>query len=169
MDFDNEVQFVRRVNLSCLYSPYSLMDKDTSTAWSEGVEGDGLGEVVLAYVDVQKPIKIWTGFGKNQKLFLANNRPKVIRVYVLEAGYYGVGESNFVLGKFKSLGVHEIALLDVNGYQKLNIPLYKLNPIGIGSGADKQYMRESILAIEIVSVYKGEKYSDTLITEVSNE
>ncbi|MEI1279739.1 hypothetical protein V6Z05_15520 [Leptospira venezuelensis] len=65
--------------------------------------------------------------------------------------------------------VHEVTLLDMNGYQKLNIPTYKIKPIVLGSGADKQYRQESILAIEIVSVYKGEKYSDTLITEVSNE
>ncbi|PJZ48482.1 NADase-type glycan-binding domain-containing protein [Leptospira saintgironsiae] len=169
MDFDNEIQFVNRVNLSCLYSPYSLMDKDVSTAWSEGVEGDGIGEVVLAYVDVRRPIKIWTGFGKSAALFIANNRPKEIRVHVLESGYYSVGQSNFVLGQFRKLGVHSVILLDLNGYQKLEIPTYKLKGAPSPNKDSKERLYHSVIAIEILSVYKGDKYSDTLITEVLNE
>jgi len=145
---------------ACKYSAYSAQDKDTKTAWAEGIDGDGIGEILLAKIDFSKPIKIFAGLGLSKKLFEANNRPKEIKVYVLEIGKIEAGAQIPSYDHLKIKETHTIELKDTFGYQPLNIPKYKLKNNSNGN--------KHIIGIEILSVYKGTKYSDTLISEISN-
>lgn len=68
-------------SLSDRYSPFNLIDGDTATAWVEGAEGFGLGEVVrLAVSEIPRVIGIWPGYQRTQSIFLRNGRPARIRL-----------------------------------------------------------------------------------------
>ncbi len=146
-------------NWSCRYSAYSIVDNDPATAWVEGAEGDGIGEVVVVHVKKNQPLAIWAGLGASGSLFKANNRPRKIRVYVFQAGRERGREayqSGTTYIRLLLLGRHEVELKDVNGYQPLPLPKHTL----------RKDRGEAFIAIEILSVYPGSKYRDTCISEV---
>lgn len=142
---------------SCMYAASSAFDGDLNTAWSEGAEGNGIGEVLLAPVDTSRDVRIRAGFARNQQLYLWNNRPKGINVYVLQAGTssgFQYGIAHFDL-KVLAKGTYE--LRDVNEYQILPIPAHTLDKEGA-----------AFVAIEILSVYESTRWTDTCITEIGN-
>ncbi len=146
-------------NWSCMYSAYNAMDNNPKTAWSEGVEGDGIGEILIVSVDTSRPVEIWGGLGVSQELFNANNRPKNIRVYVLQANASsGAAQFGSFYSDIKVLGNHTIKLKDINNYQPLALPRFTLRKDG----------GRTFVAIEILSVYRGLKYKDTCISEIRN-
>lgn len=149
---------------TCRYSAGTLQDGDVATAWVEGKDGQGIGEVILIpCLDLSQPIEIWSGYGKSDNLFQFNSRPKEIEMAILETKsqimYTQYGN------EFLDLEVAEKSrqtLEDLNGYQKLSIP----------EVAEGYFEDESItgrfLAIKILSVYPGSKWEDTCISEVRN-
>ncbi|PJZ69409.1 hypothetical protein CH373_14140 [Leptospira perolatii] len=169
MNEDNMDLFVERDAATCRYSPFHLRDGDTSTAWSEGVEGDGIGEFVLARIDVQTPIQIFSGYGKSKELYFANNRPKEINIYIFEAGEYGAAQIGSVYENLQLRGKSKQTLKDTYGYQELKLPKVPLKGTAQPGVAETEKAFYTFVAIEIVSVYKGSKYSDTLITEIKNQ
>ncbi len=135
------------------YSPAAIDDKNPATAWVEGVDGPGIGEVVLIEMPIDSRAQIWAGFGKSQRLFERNCRPKDIRVYTFIANKEaeeGIYEKAELVGKI------ETQLSDINAYQNLPLPPNPLNKKGIAQ----------FVAIEILSVYEGSNYGDTCISEV---
>jgi len=144
----------------CMYSAYSAMDGNPKTAWVEGVAGDGIGEVVIVKVNTRRPVRIWAGYGKSETTFKNNNRPKKVRVYVLE-GRHDWGGSTELADLFTDIrvvGKHEVILKDLNGYQPLNLPKHTIS--------NKKAI--TFVAVEILSVYSGTKYKDTCISEIRN-
>lgn len=152
-----------------MYGPGRCFDGKTDTAWCEGADGDGIGEVVIVWVDVKRPVRIWTGFGKNENLWKANNRPKDVEVFIISGETVGwsVNGPNF---KMTVIGEKKLTLKDINGWQKLDLDEYK-------EVADDTYQKldtydlgkaGTFVGIKILSVYPGTKYHDTLITEISN-
>ncbi len=144
----------------CMYGAGSAMDHKPSTAWVEGADGDGIGEIVMVKVDITRPVRIWAGFGRSEKLFLANNRPKRVVVYALE-GFGGSGKLLFDFNNIRVIGKREAELKDVNAYQELPLPAYRLSP-------DPRNDRHTFVAVEILSVYRGNNYRDTCISEINN-
>jgi|GEM_PF-411238 len=142
---------------SCMYSPYSAMDRNPQTAWVEGVPGDGIGEFVIVRVDTDKPVKIWAGYGKSKDTFNNNNRPQWVRVYVLEGKQEIESEAGISFSNIKVVASHEVLLEDINGYQPLSLPEHVINRGMV-----------SFVAVEILSVYPGAKYNDTCISEIAN-
>lgn len=165
-NFDNEKLFVKYDNMTCKYSPYYAMDGDPSTAWSEGVDGDGVGEILLTFVDVRKKVKIWTGYGRTEEIFRNNNRPKDVTLYIFEALKTSDGTISITLKDLVLRGQIELTLKDENGYQEIVLPKVKLT--GSKGTVGNPEARFTVLGIKINSVYKGEKYEDTLISEVIN-
>ncbi len=145
---------------SCMYGAGSAMDHRPSTAWAEGADGDGIGEIVMVKVDITRPVRIWAGFGRSEKLFRANNRPRRVAVYALE-GFGGSGKLMFLFDTIRVIGKHEAELKDVNGYQGLPLPAFRLSP-------DTRGDRHTFVAVEILSVYRGDTYRDTCISEINN-
>lgn len=173
----------KNMNLDTDYTDYDQMLDDyedmyfpgnvyanPQKAWVEGVKGDGIGEVLVVKLDILNPVKIRNGFGKNTNLFKANNRVKKVRIYLLKAN--GINGAAFQYKNIEVLKSHVITLQDKNDYQKLPLPplskilkqalQQKSKDAGYGS---RQGM---FVAIEILSVYKGSKYSDTAISVVNN-
>lgn len=64
------------------YSAAWLFDKDVSTAWVEGVKGDGIGEYILIGLKNTLPDKIHinNGYQKSKSLYLKNSRPKALKI-----------------------------------------------------------------------------------------
>lgn len=147
---------------TCMYTPYSLTDYDSKTAWVEGATDDGIGETVFVRVDSQKPIVIWAGYGKSKVLFEANGRPRKVKVTVW-AGKKGedpgAAWEMFNVSDLKTIAHHEIELKDKNAYQPLSVPKHKLK-------ADDNF---TMISITILSVYKGKKYADTAISDIKNQ
>lgn len=155
---------------TAMYGPRRAMDGDTATAWCEGVEGYGVGEVVTVRVDTTSPVGIWTGFGRSAKDFQANSRPRKVRVWVLQAMGYDVTQTGEFYKDVTALAFRDVELKDVNAWQPLPLPAHKLRdlknehyPDGLIPGS-----MLSLVAVEILSVYPGTRYTDTLISEVAN-
>jgi hypothetical protein len=153
------------------YGAVNLSDHSPATAWAEGESGPGIGEVVIASLDKLqrgKKIRIWPGYGKSQALYLANNRPREVKLYLLETTCYAATPC---CGLYTDLHVvlswtHVLA--DKNNYQEVSVP----EPFPVRQAtATKEppcdYEPSYFIAIEILSVYKGTRYDDTCISEVS--
>ncbi|WP_338236789.1 NADase-type glycan-binding domain-containing protein [Persicobacter diffluens] len=159
-DIIEELEAQRRdfVNWSCKYSPLQLQ-ADHNSAWVEGVEGSGAGEIVLTFLDIFKPIEIWAGYGKSPGLFSANNRPHNINVYVLQVDSSEDTENGKLFSGLTRVAVHQIALKDFNGFQDVDLDL----PENLDRSKDY------LIAIELIDVYAGRKYNDTCISVIRNK
>lgn len=152
-----------------MYGPGKCFDGKTDTAWCEGVAGDGIGEIVIAWVDVKRPVRIWTGFGKSQKTWETNNRPKDIKIFIIQGEVVGqsVNGPNY---KMKVIGEKKLTLKDINDWQPLDLGEYNEIDVGYYKKLDSYELQKSntFIAVQILSVYPGTKYKDTLISEISN-
>lgn len=119
------------------YGSSNLLDKDNSTAWSEGVSGDGIGESITfdLYPDCQvTSIKIKPGYCKDETLYFKNNRPKKVEI-------------KFDNGK--TIVAH---LADVyNAYQEISV-------------SDSQ--GSSSVTVTVLEVYSGSDFQDTCISDI---
>jgi hypothetical protein len=155
----------RFMRWACQYAPERAYDGDTGTAWVEGAEGVGIGEVLVvpadescsACPDLRGPLEIWAGFGRSPALHRANARPREIRVYLLRAQRLdrgeGTEESVETFTNLDVVAVRQVVLEDRNGYQALPLP-----PIPEGE--------HFLVGLEVQSVYPGARWQDTAITEV---
>lgn len=157
---------------SCQYSIWHAMDGDPKTAWVEGVDGSGRGEVIiLSNLDLKKPVKIWAGYGKSGTSFSTNNRPKKIRVVIIrtEGPWPAGAQGNETIWEKPSIVNEAICILvDKNDFQPLNIPDYTIESY-FSSSRNETYSYTYLLGIEILDIYRGSKYDDTCISEVANE
>lgn len=114
------------------------LDGDVSTAWSEDVELEGVGEWLQYVFDDSytiNGIEIYGGYGKSETQYYKNNRLKDIKIY------------------FSDGTVIEYTLSDDYGVFHI---------IELDAEVISEYVK-----IEIVSVYKGNTYDDTCISEVA--
>jgi len=119
------------------HSADRLIDGDISTAWVEGMSGQGIRESVSIQFDDEyliNGIKINAGYQKNDELYNKNSRPAKIGIAFSDGTYE----------------VHELD--DVNSVQDIVFQ----KPI---------YSKSISLIIE--DVYSGTKYEDTAISEIS--
>ncbi|HNE21029.1 MAG TPA: hypothetical protein PLF85_15010 [Turneriella sp.] len=160
---------------SCMFSVGSLIDKKTDTAWSEAVEGDGIGQAVLFPVKYfprgkrkTATLKIFNGYGKSQRIWKNNNRVKDLVLHIASAQAGGI-ETWTSYSQIKSHCKVPLQLKDQFGYQKITVPLEGCNWNVQISKEDREMgieIKEAlVIGIEIVSVYPGDKYKDTLISE----
>ncbi len=120
---------------SCSYAPVMLVDGDQLTGWVEGDEGDGIGVdvVVPSLLNLTKPVRIWSGYGKSPELFAANGRPKRVRVTVLRLRaaepdtHDATSCSTSTYVEPVVVAEHEVDLRDFNGYQALPVPEFQLD------------------------------------------
>lgn len=128
------------------YLPKNAHDFNHESVWAEGVQGQGIGEWLEYEFAGGCPrvtaIKILPGHVKTKAAWEANSRPKYIKMYYL-------GKPICILD-----------LQDVRGMQYFD--LEKFGPFGYHD-SDKPTWR---LRFEIVDVYPGTKYQDTVISEL---
>lgn len=128
------------------YLPKNAHDFNHESVWAEGVPGQGIGEWLEYEFAGACPrvtgVKILAGHVKTKAAWEANSRPKYIKVYYL-------GKPICILH-----------LQDARAMQCFD--LEQFGPFGYHD-ADKPSWR---LRFEIVDVYPGKKYQDTVISEL---
>lgn len=160
-------------------------EDDTGTAWVEGVKDDGIGEWVIIPVkfdddDLESrfvngetdgklkiDLCICNGFQQNLDLYYKNNRVKEARISVYVAAYSAGQDDAFLLWNPDCIYDKTITVTD---------ELANRNPICLNWHSEnfsvtlpEKYRREHCelyLKLEIRSVYKGSKYSDTCISHM---
>ena len=119
------------------YHNYHICDDDSSTAWVEGVDGDGLGEWIALIkhdsVTLNK-IEIHNGYKKSDKTYFRNNRLKTALIEFSDGSSFNY---NFE-----------------DEYSKVDI-------IELPNPVSTYYIK-----LTIVDVYKGDAFQDTCITEI---
>lgn len=116
--------------------PDRIMDGDTTTAWVEGVEGNGESEsITFTFGDlyVVSDIKIWNGYQKSEDLYYKNARPSEL-------------ELEFSDGSTERISLQDMA----SGFQEFALERHVT----------------SYVKVKIVSTYDGSKYEDTVISEI---
>lgn len=116
--------------------PDLIMDGDTTTAWVEGVDGNGDGEsITFTFGDLYavSDIKIWNGYQKSEDLYYKNARPAELEL------------------EFSDGSTERISLQDTSsGFQEFALERHVT----------------SYVKVKIISTYEGSKYEDTVISEI---
>ena len=128
------------------YLPKNAHDFDHESVWAEGVSGQGIGQWIEYEFAGVCPrvtgVKILPGHVKTEAAWEANSRPKYLKVYYL--------------GK-------PVCILDLQDARAMQeFDLEQFGPFGYHD-ADKPTWR---LRFEILDVYPGTKYQDTVIAEL---
>jgi hypothetical protein len=139
---------------SGMYSSASLVDGKPDTCWVEGAPGAGIGETVILVLTADQTARIMNGFQRSEHMFLANARPKEIRVSVLTASAMAFDVS-VKYSDLKVVTQVTQTLEDRMGYQDLKI---KKAP----AGSDTYF-----IGVTILSVYPGSEFQDTCISEIN--
>lgn len=168
------------------YSAYRLFDNDLSTAWAEGVKGDGIGEYVLIGQENTLPDKIHinNGYQKTESLYYKNNRPKILKLSLYVA-YHLPGDVTELGRIFRCLQYPDSTILhlkDKMGTQVFELPFDIKKVKSIKSTGDANFEKEFeervdkfvehehyygyIIKLEIMDVYKGSKWDDTCISDL---
>ncbi len=139
-----------------IYDENSIRDDDVRTAWVEGVKGYGIGEYVEFTFNYNAPratsVIISNGYNKNAATWKNNSRVKTLNIYEND----------------KLLMI--VNLADTRDLQSFDLP----HPIPNRKGASglSQYDDSKPpvhLRMMISEVYKGDKYDDTAISEITFE
>ena len=128
------------------HPPQQAHDSRMESVWSEGVAGNGEGEMLsFTFITTEKDTTdlgvtscaIATGHQGSAKLFRQNSRPKSLDLVV------------------DGRAVARLELQDVMGLQWLEIPKVKL-----------ARPSKHVIGLKIVEVYPGSKFQDSCISEV---
>ncbi|MBN8567978.1 MAG: hypothetical protein J0M25_14750 [Flavobacteriales bacterium] len=121
------------------YDAENVIDGSLKTAWIEGKSYYGEGETLELLVSDTSidEIIIYGGYLKSKDLWRLNSRPKELLLSIND----------------KEIGI--LCFKDICGKQSFSFPKYLINS------------NETVLVqLKVLSVYKGDKYSDTAITEI---
>lgn len=129
------------------YGPNNAHDLGYDTAWVEGVEGPGIGELLIYTFTNKCPritkVHILNGYIKNKSVWTKNNRVKDLEFSVN-------GKPTAIL-----------KLADTRGEQSFDFKKLGLPPLGRTRDG-----KPLTLTFKILSVYPGTEYDDTAITEI---
>ena len=123
------------------YYPKNAFDGDITTAWVEGVSGNGIGECLSVSFEESVNIQAFgfdNGYSKSENLYYKNSRPKQLK-FIFETEY-GTEETNF---SFDDKYDGDFFFHYANSFKQVK----KIN-------------------IFIEDVYAGSKYEDTCITDI---
>ncbi|MGG1616177.1 NADase-type glycan-binding domain-containing protein [Paenibacillus sp. NRS-1781] len=90
------------------YAVRNIMDGDASTAWCEGVKGDGIGEwIKIDFGSVQelKGFELINGLAKSSNAFQANNRVKRMKLE-FSNGQTMMVDNDFIRNEFLDAPIH---------------------------------------------------------------
>ncbi len=119
----------------------NISEESLDLAWAEGKEGSGVGEwIAFRMIENAWPMEkliIYNGYQKDIGLWKRNNRVRHLKLYV-------DGKPAAILN-----------LEDVTNGQEFDV-----------SSWFKQREKPYFIKLEILSIYKGEKHDDTVISEI---
>lgn len=133
------------------YDTKNLTDFNYQTAWVEGKKGYGIAEYIIFSFAPTHPrittIIFANGYIKSKKAWKENSRVHKLKMYI--------DDKPFAIIELKDI------------YAKQLVELEK--PLGNSERGDFDKLKEKDnwnIKFEILSVYKGDKYEDTAITEI---
>lgn len=176
------------------YGADKAFDEDSGTSWCEGKKGDGIGESVtvqfkkIPWAESEDAaeivgIRVLNGFGKQKHLYLNNNRVKDFRLTF----YQKNGTDKVITSTFGSdlCGKDLGNMSTIDEYCKDTVSDYSTNIKEFNeciakkkqecimdekNGGQNILLKKPLLVtkvkLEILSVYKGEKFSDTCISGI---
>lgn len=174
------------------YGGHNLFDKESSTAWVEGVEGPGTGEYFYLAMGQEFPEQmiIRNGYQKNDDIFSKNNRVKTTRVslfagFMIPMDVTEIGMYYYV----RKFGTEEVVELeDLRASQEIDLPFDQANVNEFAAMCKKQFpedyktqlekVKENcptcptdpsfqfFMRVEILDVYKGSQWDDTCISDI---
>ena len=132
------------------YEPKNAHDLNYKSAWVEGVPGYGIGEFLKYKFSATSAritkIIVVNGYVKSETAYRNNSRVKKLKVYLNDKPY---------------------AILNLE--DKIANQGFKVDPIGNSDREDGDALKTKpdwTLKFEILEVYKGLKYDDTVISEI---
>lgn len=164
------------------YGMHNLFDSDPATGWSEGVEGSGLGEYLWLQIDAASDtIAVVNGFARSERLYYANNRVREIAVS-LWGGYQPAGMVSEIGPAYiiRDLGMtqrieladtaerreYQLKLDPARARQQLQQELPAVTTYAGKVGMPPVEETALLMRLEIVSVYAGEVWDDTCLSEL---
>lgn len=131
------------------YAPSNVHDLDYKTAWVEGANGKGIGEVLTYHFKMNSPritsLMIANGYVKSSAAWSSNGRVKKLKMYVEDTLF---------------------AILNLKDSKRLQI--FQIDTIGYGWNIPKSINADDIwtMKFEILEVYPGSKFEDIAISEI---
>ncbi len=166
-DPDSHEEYLKSLDAwTCTYGAPNLVDGNIATGWAEGEKGHGKAAVVVVPLpDTSKGLQISAGYGKSESLWYKNSRPRLIEVSV-----FGQGWAPPVQGDMQQelplMGRIVIALQDTMGWQGLPLPPIQDKVVKARTTQADVSQKASYLALRILDVFPGTKWSDTVISEI---
>ena len=175
------------------YGGHRLFDDDTTTAWVEGVEGQGRGEYIIFSAGEPFPERliIHNGYQKSDRLFKMNSRPSILNIS-LYAGFHLEGHDSEISSRFRLRPVTGTRVLELDesmGPQSFDIPFDKdaalkaKDTLALLFADDYRQEIENLKAmcptcdhtprfcffikLEIGDVYQGSEWADNCISEIT--
>ncbi len=132
------------------YEPANAHDLNYQNAWVEGVDGYGIGEYLTYTFRPENPritkIIVVNGYIKSKNAWSSNSRAKKLRVY------------------YNDEPIADLNLKDIRADQH-----FKFDPIGYSDRTNLNLLKQQdswSLKFEILAVYEGTRYTDTVISEI---
>ena len=175
------------------FGGYILCDKDTTTAWVEGVKGQGTGEFIIFRAGENFPEKliIHSGYQKSNRVFKMNSRPHTLSIS-LYAGFYLEGDDTEIASRYRLsalTGKEVLELDDIMGAQTFNTPFDKDKLMQTKDTLENLFSEDFskeienlkalcptcdptprfsfFIRLEIKDVYQGSEWADNCISEIS--
>lgn len=132
------------------YKAINAHDHNYKNAWVEGVKGYGVGEYLIYTFKAESPrvteVIIVNGYVKSKSAYKNNSRVKKMKMYVKGKPY---------------------AILCLE--DRISEQIFRFDPLGYNDRSNLENLKNKpdwTLKFEILEVYKGLKYDDTVISEL---
>ena len=152
---------------SCMYSAHQIIDNNLKTSWCEGKKDDGIGEIILFAAPLNQKIFIRNGVAFSKVKYHENNRIAKIEIKLFSgSNCHEVTKGNDAGGGIVCNNIKQISsgfslLNDSFDWQELILPDFNKTEMNYFWDLPTTY-----IAIKIISVYKGNKFRDTCISEI---
>lgn len=164
------------------YGARNLFDGNPATCWAEGERDSGIGqELKVAVRGIPDRIRLVNGYGKNTALFQKNNRIKDM-IITCFAAFSIEGHVTELATDFEALQFpveKSITLDDRVEEQEIPFPFGRAEIRNFLNKAESSFFRRHkglvpekvqrflIVSCKIQSVYRGSKWNDTCLSELS--
>ncbi len=164
------------------YGARNLFDGNPATCWAEGEPDSGIGqELKVAVRGIPNKIRLVNGYGKSPALFAKNNRIKGT-IITCFAAFSIEGHATELATDFEALQFpveKSITLADRVEKQEIPFPFGRTEIRNFLDKAESLFFRRHkglvpekvqrflIVSCKIQSVYRGSKWNDTCLSELS--
>ncbi|NOY23422.1 MAG: hypothetical protein GXO70_07920 [Acidobacteria bacterium] len=164
------------------YGAQNLFDRNPATCWAEGEADSGIGQKIqVAVRGIPDKIKLINGYGKSPALFAKNNRIREIQLSCY-AAFFIEGHATELATELNALKFpveKTVTIADQTVEQKINFPFDRAKIAAFLKQARAAFFQNRselapkkvqlflLISLKIRSVYRGNKWNDTCLSELS--